>query len=39
MKRTCWALLLVLILGLFAAACGEDEEEPAGGVRDRKSGV
>jgi glutamate transport system substrate-binding protein len=31
MKRTCWALLLVLMLGLFAAACGEDEEEPAGG--------
>ena len=31
MKRTCWALLLVLMLGLFAAACGDDEEEPAGG--------
>jgi glutamate transport system substrate-binding protein len=31
MKRTRWALLLVLMLGLFVAACGEDEEEPAGG--------
>ena len=31
MKRTRWALLLVLVLGLFVAACGEDEEEqPAG---------
>jgi glutamate transport system substrate-binding protein len=31
MKRTHWALLLVLVLSLFVAACGEDEEEPAGG--------
>jgi ABC-type amino acid transport substrate-binding protein len=31
MKRTRWAVLLVLVLGLFVAACGEDEEEPAGG--------
>src|ERR687895_613260 len=31
MKRTHWAPLLVLVLGLFVAACGEDEEEPAGG--------
>jgi glutamate transport system substrate-binding protein len=32
MKITRWALLLVLVLGLFGAACGEDEEEqPAGG--------
>src|ERR671916_889455 len=32
MKTTRWALLLVLVLGLFAAACGEDDEEqPAGG--------
>jgi len=32
MKTTRWALLLVLVLGLFAAACGDDEEEqPAGG--------
>jgi ABC-type amino acid transport substrate-binding protein len=31
MKRTRWALLLVLVLGLFVAACGEDEEEPATG--------
>ena len=31
MNRTRWALLLVLVLGLFAAACGEDEEEPAAG--------
>src|SRR5918997_728488 len=31
MKTTRWALLLVLVLGLFVAACGEDEEEPAGG--------
>jgi glutamate transport system substrate-binding protein len=31
MKRTRWALLLVLVLGLLVAACGEDEEEqPAG---------
>jgi glutamate transport system substrate-binding protein len=32
MKTTRWALLLVLVLGLFAAACGDDDEEqPAGG--------
>jgi glutamate transport system substrate-binding protein len=32
MKITRWALLLVLVLGLFGAACGEDDEEqPAGG--------
>jgi glutamate transport system substrate-binding protein len=32
MKTRRWALLLVLVLGLFVAACGEDEEEqPAGG--------
>jgi glutamate transport system substrate-binding protein len=32
MKITRWALLLVLVLGLIGAACGEDEEEePAGG--------
>src|ERR671918_916022 len=32
MKRTHWALLVVLVLSLFVAACGEDEEEqPAGG--------
>src|SRR5919106_6505103 len=30
MKRTRWALLLVLVLGLFVAACGDDEQ-PAGG--------
>jgi glutamate transport system substrate-binding protein len=31
MKITRWALLLVLVLGLFGAACGEDDEEqPAG---------
>jgi glutamate transport system substrate-binding protein len=32
MKTTRWALLLMLVLGLLVAACGEDEEEqPAGG--------
>src|SRR5919106_6513354 len=31
MKRTRWALLLVLVLGLFVTACGDDEEEPATG--------
>jgi glutamate transport system substrate-binding protein len=32
MKTTRWALLLVLVLGLLATGCGEDEEEqPAGG--------
>jgi glutamate transport system substrate-binding protein len=31
MKRSHWAPLLVLVLSLFVAACGEDEEEPAGG--------
>jgi glutamate transport system substrate-binding protein len=32
MKTTRWALILVLVLGLFAAACGDDDEEqPAGG--------
>jgi len=31
MTRKRWALLLMLVLGLFVAACGEDEEEPAGG--------
>ena len=31
MKTTRWALILVLVLGLFAAACGDDEEEPSGG--------
>jgi ABC-type amino acid transport substrate-binding protein len=31
MKKTPWALLVVLVLSLFVAACGEDEEEPAGG--------
>jgi glutamate transport system substrate-binding protein len=31
MKRTRWALLVALVLGLFVAACGDDEEEPAGG--------
>ncbi len=31
MRTTLWALLLALVLGLFVAACGEDEEEPAGG--------
>jgi ABC-type amino acid transport substrate-binding protein len=31
MKRTRWALLVVLVLSLFVAACGEDEEEPASG--------
>jgi ABC-type amino acid transport substrate-binding protein len=30
-KKTLWALILVLVLGLFAAACGDDEEEPSGG--------
>ncbi len=30
MKTARWALLLVLVLGLFAAACGDDEEEPTG---------
>lgn len=30
MKRTLWALLAVLVLSVFVAACGEDEEEPAG---------
>lgn len=31
MKTTRWALLLVVVLGLFVGACGDDEEEPAGG--------
>lgn len=33
MKITRWApvLALMLVLGLFVAACGDDEEEPAGG--------
>jgi glutamate transport system substrate-binding protein len=31
MKKTRWALLLALVLGLFVAACGDDEEEPASG--------
>jgi glutamate transport system substrate-binding protein len=31
MMRTRWALLVVLVLSLFVAACGEDEEEPATG--------
>ncbi len=33
MKITRWApvLALMLVLGLFVAACGEDEEQPAGG--------
>jgi len=30
-KTTRWALILALVLGLFVAACGDDEEEPAGG--------
>jgi glutamate transport system substrate-binding protein len=29
MKKTRWALLLALVLGMFVAACGDDEEEPA----------
>jgi ABC-type amino acid transport substrate-binding protein len=28
-KTTRWALVLALVLGLFVAACGDDEEEPA----------
>src|ERR671915_1724323 len=31
MKTTRWALILVLVLGLFVAACGDEEEEPAEG--------
>jgi glutamate transport system substrate-binding protein len=31
MKTTRWALVLVLVLGLFVAACGEDEETPPAG--------
>jgi glutamate transport system substrate-binding protein len=32
MKTTRWALLLVLVFGLFVAACGDDDEEqPSGG--------
>jgi glutamate transport system substrate-binding protein len=32
MKITRWALLLLLVLGLFGAACGDDDDEqPAGG--------
>ena len=31
MKATRWALLLALVLGMFVAACGEDEDEPSGG--------
>jgi ABC-type amino acid transport substrate-binding protein len=31
MKTTRWALVLALMLGLFVGACGDDEEEPAGG--------
>ncbi len=31
MNTTRWALILVLVLGLFAAACGDEEEEPTGG--------
>jgi glutamate transport system substrate-binding protein len=30
-KTTRWALILALVLGLFVAACGDDEEEPASG--------
>jgi ABC-type amino acid transport substrate-binding protein len=40
MKTTRWALLLLLVLGLFAAACGEDEEEqPAGGGAEEPAQV
>ena len=31
MKATRWALILALVLGLFVAACGDDDEEPASG--------
>ena len=31
MKTTRWALIFALVLGLFVAACGDDEEEPASG--------
>jgi ABC-type amino acid transport substrate-binding protein len=40
MKTTRWALLLLLVLGLFGAACGEDEEEqPAGGGAEEPAQV
>jgi glutamate transport system substrate-binding protein len=40
MKTTRWALLLVLVLGLFVAACGDDEEEqPAGGGGEQAADV
>jgi glutamate transport system substrate-binding protein len=40
MKTTRWALLLILVLGLFVAACGEDEEEqPAGGGDEQAADV
>jgi glutamate transport system substrate-binding protein len=40
MKTTRWALVLVLVLGLFAAACGEDEETPpAGGGAEKAAEV
>ncbi len=31
MRTRLWALLLALTLAVFVAACGDDEEEPAGG--------
>jgi glutamate transport system substrate-binding protein len=30
MKNVRWAIVLVLVLGLFTAACGDEEEEPTG---------
>jgi glutamate transport system substrate-binding protein len=34
MKTRRWTLLLVLVLGLAMAACGDDDDEPTGGAQE-----